>query len=598
MPFTNGKTFAGDPLLSFSFLPNPKAPGMPLHLITAQNDADIIAQIWKMRERNLWYTIWSSWGYEIREKGKRVMLGYFDEDDAGNRRVGTENHFDFSNQATAAAEKGPFELVFHNVEATSARKDSMLSALNGLHTRLTDFLGPLKLPKKLPVHLYRSVEEKGLERGNTAQTHFDGKALHTVVHPAYAGHEDHRPAQWLIRKHLGKETTPVMEAGAAVLMTQRWYFQGWEYWAAKLQRSGNALSVAELLNRKIFLRESRYVRGCMAAAFVAHLIEEKDQSQVQKWLKNGFAPSKNEISRLQKSFERYLEALAAKTPTKAEQPGPKFAPIPAYHKGFNFAHEGYQIYNGYASSRATRSLEYNAEELHCNVTAIIPYAGMGTPQSPADVEINDWPGGENDPSIVHSIWSAKQAGLMVLMKPQVWVQSGWPGSVNMRSKGDWEIWYEKYMRWIRHYTMMSEIFGAEIMCVGVEFMRATLDYPEQWRTIIRQLRGLYSGKMTYAANWGDELEQMAFWDELDFIGANCYYPLASGKNVDDKALMRGFAQNMKKIEAVARKFGKPVLFTEIGFRSKEAAWEEVHAEAGGRPVDVGAQRRCYVAMIE
>ena len=38
-------------------------------------------------------------------------------------------------------------------------------------------------------------------------------------------------------------------------------------------------------------------------------------------------------------------------------------------------------------------------------------------------------------------------------------------------------------------------------------------------------RAVYKGKLTYAANWDGEFEEVAFWDALDVIGVQAYFPL-------------------------------------------------------------------------
>ena len=66
-----------------------------------------------------------------------------------------------------------------------------------------------------------------------------------------------------------------------------------------------------------------------------------------------------------------------------------------------------------------------------------------------------------------------------------------------------------------------------------------------------------------------EFEGIAFWDALDYIGLNNYYPLP-----DD--LSTGAV--VARVEAVQRKFKRPVIFTEAGFSSYEAPhrapWDE------------------------
>jgi hypothetical protein len=102
--------------------------------------------------------------------------------------------------------------------------------------------------------------------------------------------------------------------------------------------------------------------------------------------------------------------------------------------------------------------------------------------------------------------------------------------------------------------------------------------------------------MVYAANWGQEFENLAFWDALEAIGIDCYYPLSEKENPTDAELMASAEQVVKKIHAISKKFNKPVLLTEIGFCSMPQTWKSPHQNSRGAPVDLEAQRRCYEAI--
>jgi hypothetical protein len=246
---------------------------------------------------------------------------------------------------------------------------------------------------------------------------------------------------------------------------------------------------------------------------------------------------------------------------------------------------------------ASHSLAYTAHDLHCNATAVIPYAGMADVHAPSWLDFSEGAGSENDESIVHCIWSSKQVGMSVMIKPQVWPWNDWTGEVAMQNEADWNAFFDHYYRWIRHYAIMAEMYEADILCIGVEFSKATMQRPDDWRNMIQLLRKIYHGKITYAANWGDEFETCAFWDALDYIGVNCYYPISKKDKPKQKELNAGFAEVVDKIEHIAAKAGKPVLFTEIGFRSCTTPWANPHAEADGRATDPEAQAACYAAMI-
>lgn len=133
-----------------------------------------------------------------------------------------------------------------------------------------------------------------------------------------------------------------------------------------------------------------------------------------------------------------------------------------------------------------------------------------------------------------------------------------------------------------HYAMLATRIHADLFCVGVELEKLS-KYPGEWQNLIADVRELYPGPLVYAANFGDEVERIEFWDALDYIGIDEYYSLPDSLSTD---------KLRAKVEAVQKRFQKPVIFTEVGFPSMEAAnrdpWD-------GRPrkLSLELQARCY-----
>ena len=61
------------------------------------------------------------------------------------------------------------------------------------------------------------------------------------------------------------------------------------------------------------------------------------------------------------------------------------------------------------------------------------------------------------------------------------------------------------------------------LVVGTQLDR-TLHFEDDWRLIIATVRRYFEGTLTYAANWTD-YEKVPFWDALDVIGIQAYFPL-------------------------------------------------------------------------
>jgi len=98
-----------------------------------------------------------------------------------------------------------------------------------------------------------------------------------------------------------------------------------------------------------------------------------------------------------------------------------------------------------------------------------------------------------------------------------------------------------------------------------------------WRGIIANSRKHYKGKLTFAANF-DNYHEINFWDELDFIGINAYFPLRKINQfpISDEQLQTqladGWRSNFSAIETFKQEQGLeniPLFFTELGYTRKE-----------------------------
>ena len=85
---------------------------------------------------------------------------------------------------------------------------------------------------------------------------------------------------------------------------------------------------------------------------------------------------------------------------------------------------------------------------------------------------------------------------------------------------------------------------------------------------------------------------------MDFNGLNCYYPLSKKDDASKAELSKNFESVKKKIAKVYDKHRKPIVFTEIGFRSVAHPWKNPHAKEGNRPFNDAHQKLCYEVVLE
>ena len=211
--------------------------------------------------------------------------------------------------------------------------------------------------------------------------------------------------------------------------------------------------------------------------------------------------------------------------------------------------------------------------------------------------------GESDEGLAETARRARQRGLRTVLKPHVWIRDRsdgrWRGNIDFSTQAEWDRWWASYRRFILHYAELAETTGMEALCVGTELRSTVLNRPDAWRRLIADVRAVYRGELTYSANWYREFEEVPFWDALDYIGIQVYFPLAdsTGSRLTLDDLKAAWAPHVKQIEAVQQRVGKPVLFTEVGYRSTADSAVEPWIWRSGAPVDLELQATCYEAMF-
>lgn len=201
---------------------------------------------------------------------------------------------------------------------------------------------------------------------------------------------------------------------------------------------------------------------------------------------------------------------------------------------------------------------------------------------------------------------ADALGLRLIVKPQVWIAESegpdlWSANVAFEDEADWAAWEADYHAFLLHHARLSEEIGADVLVVGTELGRAVRERPAFWRGLIAEVRGVFSGRLTYAANWHDDAEHVAFWDALDFVGIQAYFPLVETGTPSADALRAGWQEPKRRLRALRERWGRPLLFTEIGYRSVPFAaarpWQWPERGEDVRP-DPALQARLYAAAFE
>jgi hypothetical protein len=173
----------------------------------------------------------------------------------------------------------------------------------------------------------------------------------------------------------------------------------------------------------------------------------------------------------------------------------------------------------------------------------------------------------SDDGVRHAIADAKAAGLHVVLKPHVDLDDD-TDRAEIRPR-DPDAWFAAYTGLVQHYAALATDSKADELVVGTE-LAGTSKAEARWRPVIAAARATFPGPLTYAANY-DEYQQIGFWDALDAIGIDAYFPLASHGTADVDALVAAWRPIVDRLGQAAAAAGKPVLFTAAGYPSQRGS---------------------------
>lgn len=196
-------------------------------------------------------------------------------------------------------------------------------------------------------------------------------------------------------------------------------------------------------------------------------------------------------------------------------------------------------------------------------------------------------------------------GLQVMLKPHIDGPDGtWRGNMKP-SPVNGSVWFQEYKAFITRYAALAQSNAAELLAIGTELKQISSNAPF-WTDVIQSVRAIYAGMLTYAANAvsaDDEFTAVPFWDQLDLIGLNAYFPLTNMDDPPVPALVAAWSRNLNNLDAIAAvksvhtAYNKPVVLTEIGYRSARGCNRQPFLWQSQGDYDPQEQADCYEAFF-
>jgi hypothetical protein len=203
-----------------------------------------------------------------------------------------------------------------------------------------------------------------------------------------------------------------------------------------------------------------------------------------------------------------------------------------------------------------------------------------------------------DESVIHAVETIHRLGIKVMLKPHVdTLDEHWRGEIEPK---DTETWFENYRAFIVHYAKLAQAHDVETLCVGTELNLMTKkQYTEHWVSIIEDVRRVFGGEVTYAANWWPDSawQDLGFLKELDYLGVDACFPLTDKSDPSVSELRNPWQNWISHMEAWQRINGTRIVITEIGYRDLKGTNMRPWDWRAEGPEDQQEQADCYEATF-
>jgi hypothetical protein len=258
-------------------------------------------------------------------------------------------------------------------------------------------------------------------------------------------------------------------------------------------------------------------------------------------------------------------------------------------KGFSMTSYGKEFYRQSVSDQSLAALR----DTGADWVAIIPSMKLENSKDTVLTATEDTP---SDGALRHVIQEAHRLGFRVMLKPHVDpIDGSYRGEVGTNfTPTEWLTWFDHYQEMILHYASLAEEMQIDLFCVGTELDSAQL-HEFYWRRMLVEIRNQYTGLLTYAANHGQE-KQVLWWDAVDLIGVDAYYPLSLNPHPALREIEAAWQPRVQSLERLSKRWNKPIIFTEIGYASQEGSAAQPWSWTLGK-IDLNGQANLYQAVF-
>ncbi len=221
--------------------------------------------------------------------------------------------------------------------------------------------------------------------------------------------------------------------------------------------------------------------------------------------------------------------------------------------GFNFLQDRHTAMNSTGACLSMQHLRLTG----ANSVVLVPFLKQDTPQS----IVVDKSDAVTDEQLIAALELAKKHHLHRVLKPQILIENSWAGAITQQNSEQETNWFNNYTQQLLYYAQLAATHQVDAFVIGTELKK--IQASKHWPDVIKKIRSVYSGKLTYAAGEVAGIETFPYWDLLDTVGVTLYPDMTQEKITDTLT---------EQLEKLANDFQQPVWILEIGIPSAKG-WE-------------------------
>jgi glycosyl hydrolase family 113 len=165
----------------------------------------------------------------------------------------------------------------------------------------------------------------------------------------------------------------------------------------------------------------------------------------------------------------------------------------------------------------------------------------------------------------------------------------WRGDIRPSNRA---AWFRSYTQLLLQYARVAKDEQADIFSVGTEFNSLQPDTAD-WLQIIAAVRSVFTGSVTYAANYN--APTIGFATALDFVSVDAFFPLAAPVGATTDQLVRAWQAWIPTLAQMQRVTGKPVVLSELGVTSEAGSYRTPYVWHHFSGLSLQAQAAYYEA---